>query len=268
MNYIIRIKKIQEIISLNPKQQINENEIDKDKPQDTKEKENKETQEESKKDDNIENELLYDDKEIEEKENLIKEKLNKFVIDDEKNLISKIVRYDQNTKSKDYSTKYILNEIDFYPIQIYTKTFGIIVREVEKAKVKYEELEKRRIFNAASEKERRKIIEKQNKEQQQIVNRTQEYYDRKEKIKNRRLKDIITNEEFNQQLKELKEEFRDIFKEKEKSKDDFEVDITMSEFIETLERYKNDILYENEKNIFLRQRYKKFKDIKRRIINQ
>ena len=267
MNYVIRIKKIQEIISLNPKQQINENEIDKDKSQETKDKENKETQDESKKDDNIENELLYDDKEIEEKENLIKEKLNKFVIDDEKNLISKIVRYDQNTKSKDYSTKYILNEIDFYPIQIYTKTFGIIVREVEKAKAKYEDLEKRRIFNAASDKERRKIIEKQNKEEQQIVNRTQEYYDRKEKIKNRRLKDIITNEEFNQQLKELKEEFSDIFNKKEKTKDDFEVDITMSEFTETLERYKNDILYENEKNIFLRQRYKKFKDIKRRIIN-
>ena len=37
----------------------------------------------------------------------------------------------QNTKSKDYSTKYLLYEIDFYPIQIYTKTFGIFVREVE-----------------------------------------------------------------------------------------------------------------------------------------
>ena len=270
MNYIIRIRKIQELISLNPKQQINENQIDKekDKSQETKDKENKETNEESKKDDKIESELLYDKEELEEKEKLINEKLDKFVVDPDKNLISKIVRYDQNTKSKDYSTKYLLYEIDFYPIQIYTKTFGIFVREVEKAKEKFEQLEKTKLFNEASEKEKRKMIDKQNKENQKIVNKSQEYYDRKEKIRERRLKDIITNEEFNQQLKELKEEYSDIFNKKDKTKDDYEVDITMSEFIDTLARYKNDILYnENGKNIFLRQRYKKFKDIKRRIIN-
>ena len=91
MNYIIRIRKIQELISLNPKQQINENQIDKEKDkekaQETKDKENKETNEESKKDDKIESELLYDKEELEEKEKLINEKLDKFVVDPDKNLI-------------------------------------------------------------------------------------------------------------------------------------------------------------------------------------
>ena len=207
------------------------------------------------------------EEELETIENTIKEKLNKFIIDAEKGLISKMVEHDLNLENKENEDKYILNEIDFYPIQIYTIPFGIMVRQVENAKENYAQLEKQKIYNESSDYDKRKIIESQNKENKKMVKRSQEYYDRKEKIKNERLKDKITNEEFYLKLKELKEEFNDIFSKKEKTKDDYEVDITMSEFIDTLARYKNSILIQKEKDIYLSQRYKTFKDIKKRIID-
>ena len=152
-------------------------------------------------------------------------------------------------------------------MQIYTKTFGVIVREVERAKLKYDELEKTKKFNEASEKEKRKIIENQNRERQQKENKYQEFYTRRENLRNKAMREIITTEEYNAKVKELKEEFSDIFEKKEKTKNDFEVDISMTEFIDTLAIYMKDNLVEAEKNIYLRPRYKTFKDIKRRLLN-
>ena len=116
IDYIIKIKKIQELIDLN----------------------------------NIEDKA---DKEFIMKENLLKEKLDKFIIDMDKGYISKIIKYDLNHENEG---KYILNELDFYPIQVYVKTFGVLVREVEKAKKKYKELEKQMQYNLLSDEEKRK----------------------------------------------------------------------------------------------------------------
>ena len=276
MNYKIKIKKIQEVINFH-KYPSKESEKEKEKPEENKTKENEDksqenkiNQEESKKEKNTTIDTAVDienEEELIAQENSIKEKLGKFIVDEEKGLITKYVRYNENVNVKEDEGKYILNEIDFYPVQVYTKLFGIIVREVEKAKEKYEELEKTKQFNESSERDKRRILEKQNREYQKQQERLQEYYDRKEKVKDRRMRDIITNEEYNKNLKELKEEYSDIFKKKEKTKDDFEVDISMEEFIDILGKYKNDILIENEKNIFLRQRYKTFKEVKKRIIS-
>ena len=160
-----------------------------------------------------------------------------------------------------------MEELDFYPVQIYTKTFGVIVREVERAKLKYDELEKTKKFNEASEKEKRKIIENQNREREQKENKYQEFYTRRENLRNKAMREIITTEGYNAKVKELKEEFSDIFEKKEKTKKDFEVDISMTEFIDTLAIYMKDNLVEAEKNIYLRLRYKTLKDIKRRLLN-
>ena len=199
------------------------------------------------------------------KENIIKENLDKFIIDEEKGFITKVVKYDKNPKNTDNEGIYFLNEIDFYPVKTYTKTFGILIREVEKAKKKYDELEKEKQFNEASEKEKRKIISKQNKEREAIQSRVQLFYEKKEKISLKRAKEIISEEMFNSRIKQLYEEFSDIFKPKEKTKNDYEVDITMSEFIDIMARYRNDIIIDNSNSIFQRQRYKTYKDMKRKI---
>ena len=103
-----------------------------------------------------------DEEELKKKENIVKEKLDKFIIDEERGFITKITKYDSNPKNKEYEGIYILNELDFYPVQTYTKTFGALVREVERAKLKYEELEKEKKFNESSENEKRKIIQQRN----------------------------------------------------------------------------------------------------------
>ena len=262
INYKIQIKKIQEIINLR-KDQIQKSEKDKEKEQKDKEKneETKENEGEFKK-----NELeIIDEEELAIKENIIKENLDKFIIDEEKGFITKVVKYDKNPQNTENEGIYFLNEIDFYPVKTYTKTFGILIREVEKAKKKYDELEKEKQFNEASEKEKRKIISKQNKEREAIQSRVQLFYEKKEKISLKRAKEIISEEMFNSRIKQLYEEFSDIFKPKEKTKNDYEVDITMSEFIDIMARYRNDIIIDNSNSIFQRQRYKTYKDMKRKI---
>ena len=122
-----------------------------------KEKDNKEKEniEENQSNENNEEEK-QNDEELIKKENSFKEKLDKFIIDEEKGFISKIVKYDSNSKNKENSKKYILSTLDFYPVRTYTNIFGSVVRFIEKLKKKYEELEKEKIFNESSDKEKRK----------------------------------------------------------------------------------------------------------------
>ena len=207
-----------------------------------------------------------DEEELKKKENIVKEKLDKFIIDEERGFITKITKYDSNPKNKEYEGIYILNELDFYPVQTYTKTFGALVREVERAKLKYEELEKEKKFNESSENEKRKIIQQRNKEIQTIHDRTQKFYELKSKLEYKYSKNVITKEEMYAKYEELKQEFSDIFQKKEKSSIDYEVDITMTEFVDTMALYKNDILIDYEKNVLIKQRYKTYKEIKKKII--
>ena len=142
-----------------------------------------------------------------------------------------------------------------------------MVREVERVKEKYDLLEKNKLFNEASEKDKRRIIEEQNREKKQIENKKQDYYNRKENLQNKFMRNIISSEEFNAKIKELHEEYSDIFEKKEKTKSDYEVDISLNEFIETFATYMNDLLADSDKGINLKQRYKTYKDIKRKILN-
>ena len=94
INFIIKIRKIQEIIDFN-KNQKQKNEKEKEK--DNKEKENTE---ENQSNENNEEEK-HNGEELIKKENSFKEKLDKFIIDEEKGFISKIVKYDSNSKNKE-----------------------------------------------------------------------------------------------------------------------------------------------------------------------
>ena len=283
IDYIIKFKKIQEVINLNRNKQLpNEKGKEKgkensDEKEKDKEKENnKENQNEKEKGENKENKEIKEEKQKEDidkvdeeefikKENLVKERLDKFIVDEERGFISKITKYDTNPNNKEYEGFFILNELDFYSVQTYTKTFGALVREIERAKLKYDELEKEKKFNESSENEKRKIMQQRNKEIQNIHDRSQKFHELKNKLQNKYIKNIITQEEMYAKYEELKQEFSDIFQKKEKGSNDYEVDITMSEFVDTMALYKNDILVDNERNILIRQRYKTYKDIKKKI---
>ena len=284
IDYIIKFKKIQEVINLNRNKQLpnekgkekgKENSEDKDKDKENnkenqkeKEKENKENKEikEEKEKEEKDDIDKVDEEELIKKENLVKERLDKFIIDEERGFISKIIKYDTNPNNKEYEGFYILNELDFYPVQTYTKTFGALVREVERAKLKYEELEKEKKFNESSENEKRRIMQQRNREIQNIHERSQKFFDLKYKLQIKQAKGIITEEELQSKYQELRQEFSDIFQKKEKGSSDYEVDITMSEFVDTMALYKNDILIDYERNILIKQRYKTYKDIKKKII--
>ena len=260
INFIIKIRKIQEIIDFN-KNQKQKNEKEKDKS--NKEKENTE---ENQSNENNEEEK-QNDEELIKKENSFKEKLDKFIIDEERGFISKIVKYDSNSKNKENSKKYILSTLDFYPVRTYTNIFGSVVRIIEKLKKKYEELEKEKIFNESSDKDKRKIIEQRNKEYQSIHDKSEKFTELKNQLIIKRQRGIITDEEYKEQYKELKEQFSDIFEKKEKTQSDYEVDITMTEFKDILCQAKNDFLVDLENNIYFRPRDKTYKEMKDKIIS-
>ena len=264
-DYIIKIKKMQEIIDIS-KNNKNEEKKENEKPKEKEKEENKNNQEQEKKDEEKEKEKKEEEEYLNKKENFVKEKLDKFIIDDEKGFITKITRYDSDPKNKENEGKYILNELDFYPVQVYTKTFGVLVREIEKAKIKYDELEKQRQYNLLSDKEKKKIIDQKNRENQLLHDKVEKYGELKVKLENKVLNHVMSHEEYKLKIKALQEQYKEIFQEKEKTIYDYEVDIGMSEFIDTLAVYKDEILCDNSKNIFLRQRYKTFKDIKRKIL--
>ena len=136
--------------------------------------------------------------------------MNKFIIDVDKGYISKIVSYNNylnRNKEENNESKYVLNELDFYPVQIYTKTFGVIVREVEKAKLKYEELEKNRKYNELPVKEKEKIIEQKNREYQILHDKIEKYNEHKSKLQNKLLCQIISKEEYDMKYTELKKQY-------------------------------------------------------------
>ena len=267
IDYIIKMKKFQELIDLSEKPTKEEKKED-EKPKE-KEKEddneNKNNQEQKEIDEKKEKEKKEDEEDYIKKEKLVKETLDKFIIDSEKGFIKKIVKFDSNSKNKEDQNKYVLYEIDFYPVQVYTKTFGVLVREVEKAKIKYEELEKTRKYNELSDKEKQKIVDQKNREYQLLHDRIEKYHELREKLYNKLLSHAISQEEYDLTFARLKEQYKSIFQPKEKTIYDYEVDISMSEFIDTLAIYKNDILVDNDKNVFLRQRYKTYRDIKRKL---
>ena len=304
MNYIIRLIKLENVIDLEPKtnkkekknnekvdneQKSKEENKNEEKKEATIEKTQNSTNEEKK--ESIENktsntdtkEILDEEKkekdeiittkkenteksaeekdlELINKEKLIKEKLNMFIVDEEKGLISKIIKHDENKKI------YIKYELDFYPIQVYQKSFGIMVRTIEKAKIMYEKLEKRKHIAGLSDKEKNKIFKQRQKEQMELEKRINKYREIRREIEFFRINEMISQNDYEIKVKELHDEFEDIFQKKEKDQNDYEVDITLKEFTDNLMRYKNSILIDKRSEVTLYPRYITFKDIKDSII--
>ena len=128
---------------------------------------------------------------------------------------------------KDKNNNYIKCIIDFYPIQVYETLFGQILREVEKAKV---------IFD--------KIEEIKNVKKLPI----------KEQI-------LITREVYIEKRKQIKEDYNEAFVKPEKTEDTYETDISLNQFIDNLQKYKNNILIEKTDKILTYSRYKTHKEL-------
>ena len=277
IDYIIKLTKIKNVINLNKKEEKKEEKIEEtteekkeEKKEETTEEKKEETTEEKKEETTEEVDKLKEEnkKKIDEiineeyikNENLVKEKLDKFIIDENQGLITKLA------KDEKENNKYILNELDFYPIQVYQKSLGIIVRNVEKAKTVYENLQKNKSFVLLSEKEKKKIISNKKKEKEIIQNKIQKYYELKEKIDIQRAERKISQNDYEIKLKDLHDQFEEIFIKKEKDQNDYEVDITLPEFIYNFKKYKNNIILDNKSEIILYPRYITFKNIKNSII--
>ena len=236
--------KIQTLIDLNK---------NKEKKETIEEKEKKREGDNEKQNKEIKNEKIDKNMEI-----LIKEKLNQLVFDEDKETLTKIVKGNNDNK-------YILNELDFYPIHIYVNSFGMMVRMMEKAKKDYEKLEENKKFVQLSEKEQKKLINKENKEKEKKHKKIIKYKSKKEELDYDRAYGNMSQEDYEKNLKKLHDKFKDIFTKKEKDENDYEVDITMKELKNNLIRYKNNILLDKKDEIKLFSRYQTYKDFKEKI---
>ena len=225
---------------------------EKQKEQNDQDKDKEKESDDNKKIENKENEHEKDE-DIIQKEQLIKEKLDKFSIDEEKGLIS-IIR-------KNNEEIYSLYELDFYPIKVFIKTFGVMVRLVEKAKANYDDLDNQKRILELPKKQRLKEIQNNDKNKQKLYKRISKYkqlkYDLDEQFQYQQIPQNI----YMTKLKKLKEQYKDVFQKKEKTPNDFEVEISLRQFKVYLERYKNTLLLEQDKEIGMYPRNKTYKDI-------
>ena len=259
-DYLIKLKKITRAIKLkdnNKKEEIKKEEEKKDNEEKKEDKENEKKEKENENEKEMKEE--EDDEENEKKKKLINEKLDKFIYDEEKDLISKIIKRDDGN--------YSLNEIDIYPIKIYFQYFGAMVRTIEKAKKEYDKLNEKIKFLNMSEEEQNKINKQKKRESDIFDKKVSQYKEQRENLIEKVRYGEISGDEYKIRLNELQEKYKEIFKEPEKKANDYVTDITLSEFTDTLKKYKNTILIDNKDDIKLYQRYKTYKDILNDILN-
>ena len=193
---------------------------------------------------------------------MVKEKLDKFILDENKGFISKLIKVNEN------EDLYILYELDFYPVKVYEKSFGIMVRTIEKAKLMYDKYEEYKKFIQLPEKEQNKINKKKEKEKENRQKRIHKCYEEMDKLNMKKAKEQIPQEDYIIKLNEIHEKYQDLFKKKEKDDNTYEVDITMDEFKDNLFKYKNTLIKDKEGEIKLYPRYKTFKEIKDDILSR
>ena len=136
-----------------------------------------------------------------------------------------------------------------------------MVRLVEKAKVLYDDLDNQVRILGLPKKKRLSEINKKKKKEKDLIKRVNKYkhlkYDLEEKFQYQEISQNI----YKTKLQKLKEQYKDVFVKPEKTPNDFEVDISLKQFEFYLERYKNTLLLEQDKDIGMFPRYKTYKDI-------
>ena len=72
---------------------------------------------------------------------------------------------------------------------------------------------------------------------------------------------ILTKEQYIAKIKKIEEEFSDILPKPQKDSNTYETDIALSEFENTLQKYKNNILKEKQDSILTRSRNATYKEM-------
>ena len=256
-DYIIKFRKFQNIIQMKKEKNNNKKEEKKEKKEEKKEEIKEEKKEEVKEEKKEEAKEEEKDEEYIKNEKLIKEKLNKFVVDVDKGLISKI---------KEGNGCYILNEIDFYPIKVYVQSLGNMVRMIENAKTMYKNL-KEAIALLKLPKREQDIIRAEKKKKRDLLNkRKQKYNYLVDNLNSKRMWREIDEKEYAKKASQIQEQFKDLFDKPEKTGSDYVTDITLQEFLDTLKIYRNTLLLEKQNNLTLYHRHKTCKEISNEIL--
>ena len=281
-DYIIKFRKFKNVIQLKKennnkkeeaKEQVKEKkkeeikeekkeEIKEEKKEEVKdevkEEKNEEVKEEKKEEKNDEVKEEEKDEEYIKNEKLIKEKLNKFVVDVDKGLISKIKEGNGGC--------YVLSEIDFYPIKAYVQSLGNMVRIIENAKTMYKNLNEEIAILNLPKKEQDAIRAEKKKQRDALNRRKQKYNDLMENLHYKRMCREIDEKAYAIKISQIQEAYKDIFDKPEKSGNDYVTDITLQEFLDTLKIYKNTIILEKQNNLTFYQRHKTCKEISDEIL--
>ena len=271
LDYEIRLKKIKTVYLItnkkNKEEQSKQNDIKKEeakndemKKEDIKEEENnkkKDKEEENINKEDIEKKRV-DEEEYKNKEKKAIELLDKYIVDEENGLISKIL--------KDNNNNYISTILDFYPIKVYENSFGHMVRMVEKAKILYDDIAEKKRIKQLSKREQKKIQNKKEKEEEKLVKKIRKVKGLLQNYEIELRENIISQEEYNAKRSELKAKYSEVFQKPEKTPDNYEVDIKLSEFIDYFQKYKNTLLLENSNNILTFFRTRTCKEIVQEIL--
>ena len=245
-DYLIKFRKFRTSIHLKSKKNNNKKE------------EKKEEGKEEKMEEVKLNEKDEEDEEYIKKEKLINEKLNKFVIDIDKGLISKIREGNGGC--------YLLDEIDFFPVKVYLQSFGNIVRIIERAKVMYKNLNEAITILKLPKKDQDLIRAEKKKKRDLLDKKKQKYKDLMDNLNYKRMLREIDEKEYDIKISQIQEMYKDILDNPEKSGNYYATDITFQEFLDTLKKYKNTILLEKQNDIIFYQRHKTFKEISDEIL--
>ena len=224
-------------------------------------KENNEKKDEMKDEEKIkkeEEEKIKKEKEEEfkEKEKIAKEYLNVYNLDEEKGVITKII--------KDKNGNYISQVLDFYPIEVYETSFGHILRTIEKEKITYDEIEEYKRIKKLSKREQTKIKNKKKEEENKLINKMKKYNALKLHYEIEFQQKCMSEEDYIAKKKELRNKYSDVLdkiERKEKTPTTYETDITLTEFKDNLQKYKNNILLEKMDFILTLSRYRTYKEI-------
>ena len=184
--------------------------------------------------------------------------MNRFVVDVDKGLISKI--------RKGNGGYFILNEIDFYPIRVYVQSLGNMVRIMEKAKIMYKNLNEAIAILKLPKKEQDAIKAEKKKKRDALNKRKQKYNDLIDSLNTKRMWREINDKEYAIKISQIQEMYKDILDKPEKGGNDYVTDITLQEFLDTLKKYRNTILLEKQNNLTFYQRHKTCKEISDEIL--
>ena len=190
----------------------------------------------------------------EKEDKIIEEKL---VINKERNLLFK------KGNEKDGIKEYV---VDFYPVKIIQLTMTKLINYCEKEKKILDDKKEQEEWEKKSKEEKEKILKEQEIAKKNIEIRSKQYMENVNKLQNLMIKGGIEKSLYDEKIKILSEQYKDIFEE-EKQEESEVTKLKKSEFFEILKIKLNDIIYSNNRKLQKQSRYSTLTELKDILIN-